>query len=127
MNIDLGLLVLRVGAGLMIAVHGWGKVLSLAHGQTAFADPIGIGQTPSLVLAAGAEFVCALLVVLGVKTRWTAIPVVITMAVASLVFLAHDPWGKKELAALYGVVFLALVFTGGGRHSLDGMLGRRRR
>ena len=125
---DLGLLVLRVGAGVMMMTHGWGKLLMLLDGKGHdFADPVGAGPMASLLLAVFAEFLCALLVVLGVKTRWTAIPLVVTMAVAALVVHASDPFNVKELAALYGVVFLALVLTGGGRYSFDGWLGGRRR
>jgi putative oxidoreductase len=101
--------------------------MRLAAGDTEFADPLGIGPLPTLVLAACAEFLCALLVVIGFKTSWAAVPVVITMAVAALVQHADDPFRVKELAVAYGVVFLALVFTGGGAWSLDGQWGRRRR
>lgn len=117
---DVGLLILRTGAGLSIAVgHGWGKAMRLVEGNTSFADPIGIGELPSLVLATFAELVCALLVVVGLRTRWAALPVVVTMAVAAFLQHAGDPFGKRELAVVYGVVFLALAFTGGGRYSID--------
>jgi putative oxidoreductase len=121
MSQDVGLLVLRVGAGLMIAGHGFGKVGRLVRGETAFADPIGIGPLPSLILAALAEFVCALLVVVGFRTRLTALPIVVTMLVAGLVQHRDDVWAKKELALLYAVPFLALVFTGGGRFAVDSL------
>lgn len=128
MALDLGLLFLRVTTGLMMASHGYGKAMDFLAGRTGFPDPLGIGSTLSLGLAAGAELVCALLVVLGVKTRFTAIPVVITMLVAAFVHHANDPWGQKEHALLFAVVFLTLVFTGAGRFSVDGLLeGRRRR
>lgn len=127
MKPDFGLLVLRLGAGLMMMGHGLGKVQDLVAGKTAFADPIGIGAAPSLALAAFAEFFCALAVVVGFKTRWTAVPVVATMLVAALVFHAGDPWGKKEFPLLYATAFLTLVFTGGGRYALDAWLKKRRR
>ncbi len=117
---DLGLLFLRVGAGVsMIVGHGWGKVMRLAAGETAFPDPLGIGPLPSLILAAFAESLCALAVVAGFKTRWVAVPLVITMLVAALVQKAGEPFGERELALLYGTVFLALAWTGGGRYSVD--------
>jgi len=49
------------------------------------------------------------------------------MLVAALIHHLPDPWGRKELAILYAVAFLALVFTGAGKHTVDGWLARRRR
>lgn len=103
--------------------HGWAKLQRLVEGNVAFGDPIGIGPVPSLILATAAEFFCALLVVLGVKTRWSAIPVAITMAVAAFVAHAGDPFANRELALVYLMGFLALAWTGGGSLSVDGLLG----
>lgn len=125
--LDLGLLILRIAAGLMMAGHGFGKVTRLFAGRTDFPDPLGIGPLPSLALAAFAEFLCALLVVVGLKTRWVAVPLVVTMLVAALIIHADDPWHKKEFPLLYASVFLTLVLTGGGRYALDAVLGSRRR
>ncbi len=127
MKPDFGLLLLRLTFGLMMMGHGLGKVQDLVAGKTGFPDPLGIGPVPSLALAAFAEFVCALAVVIGFKTRWAAVPLVITMLVAAFVFHADDGWEKMEFPLLYASAFLALVFTGGGRHSADGMLKKKRR
>ncbi|HET6572215.1 MAG TPA: DoxX family protein, partial [Fimbriiglobus sp.] len=86
----------------------------------------------SLVGVTVAEFGCALLVVLGLATRLAAAVVVFSMAVAAFVVHANDPWtmgagASKEPALLYLVPFLALVFTGAGRLSLDGLIRSRRR
>jgi putative oxidoreductase len=121
---DLGLLILRVAVGAMLMVHGWGKLVHLAHGNLHFANPIGIGPVPSLCLAAFAEFFCSALVALGLWTRLAAIPVVITMAVAGLVQQWAAPWSDKELALLYLAAFLSLALMGPGRFSFDGA-GRR--
>ena len=66
------------------------------------------------------------MVVLGVKTRWFAVPVVITMAVAAFVAKGGAPFGDRELALLYLTGFLALIFTGGGGWSFDGWRAGRR-
>lgn len=126
MSRDIGLLILRVSAGAMMAFgHGLGKVrMLLSGGGGEFPDPIGLGPLPSLILASGAEFVCALAVLAGVRTRIAAVPVVVTMAVAAFVVHRADPWARQEFALLYLVVFLALAFAGGGRFSVDGLLRR---
>ena len=54
---DLGLLLLRLSAGgIMAYSHGWGKLQSLFSGEIQFANPIGIGEEPSLFLTVFAEF-----------------------------------------------------------------------
>jgi putative oxidoreductase len=123
MRTDAGLLILRLGAGLMMLGHGYGKLVDLVQGNLAFADPLGIGPVPSKILATFAEFLCSLLVIVGFRTRWTAIPVAFTMLVAAFVVHAADPWPKKELALVYAVCFVSLAVLGGGRFGLDGLLG----
>lgn len=127
MSTDLALLILRLSAGGMMLVHGWGKLHNVLSGKWGFADPLGIGSKPSLALAVFAEFFCALAVTVGFKTRFAAIPVIITMAVAAGVTHRGDPWGEKELAVLYAAAFLTLALCGGGRFALDGRLGSGRK
>jgi putative oxidoreductase len=108
-----------------------------------FGDPIGIGPVPSLLLVVFAEFFCALLVAVGLGTRFAAIPPVIAMGVAAFVAHGADPWtmaggaarfaagesqswASKEPALLYLLAFLALALTGAGRYSLEALLRRRR-
>ena len=125
MNRDFGLLFLRVTFGLLLAGHGLGKAQDLIAGKTTFADPLGIGPVPSLMLAVFAELVCALAVVVGLKTRWTAIPPVVTMLVAAFMVHAADDWKTKEFPVLYACGFLTLVFTGAGKYALDEKLKKR--
>ncbi len=140
-----GLLILRVGVGGYLLSHGWGKLQMLLAGEFAtFGDPIGIGPVPSLALITFAEFLCSLLVILGLATRFAAVPVVIAMGTAALAVHGADPWSmetaakaffagtsktwfSKEPALLFLIPFLALVFTGAGRFSLDALVRRRAR
>lgn len=138
-----GLLILRLGiGGLMALAHGIGKVKMMSEG--AEFDPIEIGSTLSVWLITFAEFLCAILVMLGLGTRYAAGVIAFAMAVAAFVAHVHDPWtigaaaqlyaegkaeswGSKEPALLYFFPFLALAFTGAGAYSLDSVLARRRR
>lgn len=138
---SIGLLVLRLGIGGFLATHGWGKVqMMLAGSFDQFGDPIGLGSGTSLVLVMIAEFVCSLLVMIGLGTRFAAVPPVVAMAVAAFVAHGGDPWtmeggyflftsgaseswASKEPALLFLVPFLALVFTGAGRFSVDHLIG----
>lgn len=121
-NADLGLLVLRVWLGAsMLLLHGWGKLLNLLQGKLGFADPLGIGEVPTLLLAILAEVVAAALLVAGCFTRWAALLLAATMAVAF--FLTHDMklkgLGNGELAFIYLAGFVLLAATGAGKYSVD--------
>lgn len=118
-NTNLSLLVLRVGAGLLIFTHGWPKLLKVFNGDFAFADPIGIGATLSLILAAFAEGICGLLVTLGLGTRLAAIVLSINMFVVAFIAHAGDPFSSKEKGLLFLLLFVVLALTGAGKHSLD--------
>jgi putative oxidoreductase len=123
-----GLLVLRLGAGgLLIYGHGWGKITKFSERASQFADPIGVGPEASFALVVFAEVFCAAAVMLGLGTRLAAVPIVIFTLVAVFVQHAADPFADKEKALLYGVPMLALIFTGGGRYSLDTVIGKLRR
>lgn len=123
---SIGLLVLRVWVGLMMAFgHGWGKLIGFGARAERFADPLGVGSSVSLGLTVFAEFFCALALVLGLLTRGAAIPLMITMLVAGLVIHGDDPWGKKEMALLYLAPFLTLLITGPGKYSLDRLFARK--
>jgi putative oxidoreductase len=124
---DLGLLILRLAAGGFMATHGWGKAARLLQGNTQFADPLGLGPLPSLILVAFAELICASAVALGIYTRAAAIPVAIAMAVAGFVQHAQDPFAKKELALLFCAVFLSIALLGGGRYALENYWTKLRR
>lgn len=91
----------------------------LVDGQSSnFADPIGLGPSISLVLAVLAEVICPLLIIVGWRVKWSAIPVVITMLVAAFVVHGDDPWSKKEFALLYALAFIAIGLLGPGKYSL---------
>ena len=119
-SINLGLFFLRVGLGtFMIIGHGWGKFLRMLDGDMSFGDPLGIGSTISFVLAVFAEFFCSGLLILGYKTKWVLIPLIITMAVAYFLVHFSDPFGRQEKSLMYLVSFIAIFFSGPGKISLD--------
>ncbi|HWJ89605.1 MAG TPA: DoxX family protein [Flavisolibacter sp.] len=118
-------LVLRVGAGSLLMIqHGLDKLMHFAQKAPKFADPFHIGSTTSLAMMVFAEFFCAAFLVLGLFTRLACIPLIIGMGVA--LFLVHKGqfFGAGESAGLYLVCFIALLFMGPGKVSLDRFIAK---
>ena len=116
---DVALLLLRLWLGGSKSwLHGWGKVMNLFAGKTAFADPLGLGTLPSFLLAIFAEVGCSVLIVLGLWTRWAALALAFTMGVAFFV-VNGAAFAKGELAWLYLGGYLVLFVAGAGKLSLD--------
>ena len=118
-SIDFGLLLMRVGFSVGMMTHGYGKFLKVIQGNFEFGDPIGIGPTFSLILAAIGEFIAPILIILGWKTRLAAIFPSLTMLVAFTIAHDGDPFSRKEKAFVYLIAYLTLYFTGPGKYSLD--------
>ena len=125
-NISFALLILRLAVGFMMLTHGYGKLLRLfGDDPLKFADPIGIGVTASLALAVFAEFFCSIFLILGVATRLSAMPLIVTMLVAALIVHAPDAFGRKELPLLYAAVSFTIFITGAGKFSVDNLIFKK--
>ncbi len=103
--------------------HGIPK-LNMLSNPSDFGDPIGIGATVSLILALIGEVIAPILIIIGFKTKWAAIPAIITMGVAAFIVHAKDEWSVKEHALLFLFAFLVIFLCGAGKYSLDGMTKR---
>lgn len=120
---DLGLLLVRIFAGLALAfAHGVGKLppsepFLAGVAEMGFPLPVLFGWAAAL-----AEFAGGILIALGLLTRPAALFVAITMAVAAFIRQAGAPFGERELALLYGTVAVTLLLTGAGRYSIDARL-----
>jgi putative oxidoreductase len=123
--VSLGLLVLRLFSGAFMLTHGFGKFQRLFSGEEIrFMDFMGLGPTISLSLAVFAEFLCAILIMLGAATRLATIPLIVTMTTAGFVAHAADPFGTKEKPFLFLVIFVSLLIMGGGKYSVDKLIGK---
>lgn len=125
-NKDMGLLVLRVFAAIaLMRTHGIPKLLSFEETSAHIPDPLGFGETFSASYAVFANVFCAVLVALGLATRWAAI------AIASLtlsgLFLIHfnDAAHIQDTPLIYSVVFGFISYVGAGKYSIDFKLFKR--
>jgi len=122
---NLATLLLRLAFGLIICInHGFPKLMHFSNQQAIFFDPFHIGHKWSLILVLFAEIFCALLLVLGLFTRFAALVLVIELAVAVFLFHKGQNFEHHELAVLYLTAFTSVLLVGPGRFSVDGMMGR---
>lgn len=119
------MLVLRIGAAsLLLMQHGLDKLMHFSARAAHFADPFHIGSTTSLAMVLFAEVFCSVFVILGLFTRLASIPIIIAMAVALFYANGGDFFGKGELAGLYLVCFITILFNGPGKVSLDNFIAK---
>lgn len=114
---------LRLMSGLLFLQHGTTKYLSLPPSDFSGVAPFSLPGIAGMI-----ELATGLLIAVGLFTRPAAFLASGTMAAAY--FLAHAPQNfypilnGGELAVLYCFVFLYLAAAGGGRFSVDALLGR---
>ena len=124
--VNVWLLLLRVFTAAFMLSHGYPKLVKLMEGgEIKFADPIGIGPEASLILAVFSEFFCSILIGLGLFTRLATFPLIITMSVAAFISHAADPFGRKELALMYLLLYISMLVFGGGKYSVDKIISNR--
>jgi putative oxidoreductase len=121
---NLGMLIIRVGIGVLLASHGFDKITHFDTMRPHFINFMGLGQTVSLCLAIFAELFCSIFLILGLFTRLACIPVLILMSVILLKVTHGDIFGNGQLPALFFAATLTLLFCGPGEISMDRMIGK---
>lgn len=119
-------LFLRVATALtMLYSHGYGKLMNFSNIAPRFPDPLGLGSQLSLLLVVGSEFFGAILLAVGLFSRWASFSLLFTMLVAGFIVHWSDPFAEKELAVIYAFIFLIFTLAGGGKYSLDELLKKK--
>jgi putative oxidoreductase len=134
---DLSWLIIRLTAGGMLLVHGIMKVTPMMEkGFTATIEAFAAGSMarrgiePAIVAAYAVFFletIGAVLIMLGLFTRFVAAAIAIEFAI--ITFVAH--WsagfaagrGGWEYPLFWGLIVFAIALRGGGPYSLDRKLG----
>jgi putative oxidoreductase len=130
---DIGLLILRLVVGLLMAGHGAQKLFGWfgghgLKGTTGWLNSLGLRPAPFWALTAGlSEFGGGLLLALGLLNPLGSLGIIGAMLMA--IVLVH--WGKglwgtnggSEALLTNIAVALALALTGPGAYALDPMLG----
>jgi putative oxidoreductase len=125
-GVDLALLLVRLVVGFAFMHHGYGKI---QHPMT-WMGPKSAYPVFFQALAAISEFIGGTALVLGFLTRIAAFGIICTMSVAVHLhmFTMGDPFinttggGSYELALVYLIISVLLLFTGPGIFSLDKLI-----
>ncbi|WDS35092.1 DoxX family protein [Pseudoxanthomonas sp.] len=124
----LGPLLVRLVFGYFWAETGWAKLHNLDFFSARFVEWGIPFPAFSAALCAGTEFVGGVLILLGLATRLTMIPMLINMLVALVVVVLPGISTLDELVeldeVLYVTLFVWLLIAGPGRASLDHLIAR---
>lgn len=125
---DIILLAVRVFIGFAMLSHGFPKLqMLLEGGDIKFFDFLGMGPAVSLTLTVFAEFVCSILLILGLFTRVALGFLLFTMIIAAFFIHGADPFEKREMSLIYLSVYLLLMAFGAGKISVDYLIEKRKR
>lgn len=122
---DFGLLLLRVGIGIMFVFHGLPKLIGGPEhwaGLGAVIGKFGITFFPEFwgFMAGFSEFAGGLSLILGFKFRPALFLLLIAMVIASFHHvLSGDDFSTSSHAIEAAILFLSLIFIGPGKYSLD--------
>lgn len=129
-NLNAGLLLVRLGVGGSMIVHGLPKLLNQEKWAQLGSQMqlIGIDFLPEFFgfMAGFAEAVGGLFFLIGLLTRTSSAMLAFTMLIAMLSHIARgDGFGPSSHAMELGFVFLGFILTGPGQYSVDAYWCRR--
>ena len=121
-------LLIRLAAGSFLAVHGYQILFGNIEGAGRFFESVGFDNGVFWAWVVGIlEFGCGLLLAVGLLTRLAAGPIIVFLAVA--IGLYHWPngfnWESRgtEYPLFWAIVTFHFLVHGGGRWSLDALIG----
>ena len=125
----IGPLLLRLVFGYFWLETGWAKLHNLAFFTERFIEWGIPWPALSAAVCAGTEFIGGALMMLGLATRLTMLPMIFNMLVALAVVVLPGVSTLDEFVeldeVLYVAVFVWLLVAGPGRASLDHLIARR--
>jgi putative oxidoreductase len=120
-----GLLLIRIGLGVMFIIHGFPKLAGGPDGWTGLGGSmkvIGINFLPVFwcFMAAVSETFGGFLLIVGLFFRPALMLLIFTMIIAALVhFGKGDGLDGASHAIELAIVFFGLIFIGPGKYSVD--------
>jgi len=126
--VDLGILILRLGIGIMFLAHGLQMAFGLfgGPGVKGFSEMLaGLGFVPPMlwaVIACYTVFIGGILLILGIQTRISAVFLLIFILTAGIRVHLHKGFflsnGGYEYTFVIAAGCLALILMGAGKFTL---------
>ncbi|MEM6842930.1 MAG: DoxX family protein [Bacteroidota bacterium] len=124
-NLHLGLLIIRIGFGVSFIVHGLPKLMGGVERWEKLGgtmENLGITFLPAFwgFMASFAECVGGLCLILGILWVPALLLLIATMVVAAVMHISNgDGYGSTSHSLESGIVFIALLVTGPGKHRIS--------
>ena len=122
-------LLVRLVAGGALAFHGSEIVFGNIEGAGRFFESVGFDDGVFWAwVVGGLELGCGLLLAIGLLTRLAAVPIIVFLGVAIAIYHAQNGFNWEARGIEYPLFWAVVVFHflvhGGGRWSLDALIGR---
>ena len=112
--------IVRIACGMHLVIHGWGKIM---RGGTVSGSTLAFGIFLTFI-----EFFGGICISIGLFTRFFAAAAAIEMGYLTFIHYWANGYGWRtdgyEYVMMWGTLALAIALRGGGRYSVDRMLGR---
>ena len=119
---DTGMLLVRLGLGLVFAYHGWGKLQAM-DGTIAFFAGLGIAPIFGY-LVAWIEFLGGISMLAGLWTKWSGIALAVVMVFAAYyAYKPADGFTSYEFPLSLAFASLGVAFAGPGLFTVHKFFG----
>lgn len=135
-GLSAALFILRVLIGVLMAIYGYEKLTHFAEmsGSDFWVKQVnflGMGGKVSLGLTIFAEFFCSILLILGLASRLSTIPLIICMAFIFITMNKMEIIQKGDNGThmndvfFYLMIYVVLLITGPGKWSVDYLIAKK--
>lgn len=121
---DFGILIIRLFIGLRIIYGSFDNIISWNR-MMEFSNFLEVNNLPlpifCAILSVYAQFICAILILIGYKTRFAAFILVFNFIVAIVIVHSNDSIEVMTPALAMLFISFGLLFTGAGKWAIEKM------
>ena len=120
--VNTAMFILRIGFGILLFNHGYQKIIHFNATTEHMPALFGLSASVRASMVIFAEFFCSLFIILGLFTRLSCIPIIISLSVALYKSHGMDVFGPGQAATLFLIGFIVILLIGPGKASVDAMI-----